>query len=692
MTQKTYCRICEAACGLQVEYDAAGLPQKITPDRSHPISKGYVCAKGTQFLQVANHPKRLKQPMKRLPDGSYQPISWQKAMELFGANVRPILEKHGPHSIGLYFGNPLAFNALGAFGMLGLMKAVGTRNAFTSASQDCNNKFAGSRIVHGSPMIHPIPDFEHAELALMFGTNPAVSQSSFIHMEGGIQVFDKLLQRGGSLYWIDPRETESARKWGKHVALRPGSDIYLLLYLLDACRHLHKADEHSQGLEELLELAKHYPIERVSQLTAIPKKQLKELAEALLKANKATFHMSVGVNHSPFGTLCYIALQALAYLTGNFDKKGGLLFHPLGPILHKVSQRFGVGVSQATSRVGNFPNFLDTLPGGILADEILTPGSEQMRALVVVAGDPLKSIPGTSKLHRAMDQLEYLVSVDMFINQTGRKADLILPSTSWLERWDVATTTLIFQTSRFLQYAGPVATPPGQTKGEFEIFQKMCKALKRPMFGNKLFSAMCSVLPKDKFISGCVDLATLPFRAFYKGAQGLPSLRPKAQKYLGSGPRTSNKKVHFWHPNLQKEVQRLHQQSEQWEGAGEHAHRSSGTYSLLGRRRKLGHNSWLHKAAHDGQAKEVAWMEPSDLEALGIRKGGLIQLKAANQMVQLQAIPKPEVLCGTVVVPHGLPDFNINRLIPSSVQDIEPISGQHIMSGTPIQISAVTNK
>jgi formate dehydrogenase len=215
-TRSTFCRICEAACSLQAEIDAHGQVVRLRPDRQHPVSQGFACAKGTRFVEVATHPDRLLYPLRRNLDGQYERTTWPAAMQLISERLRPILERDGPHAIGIYFGNPLAFHTMGAITMLGFMRALGTRNVFTAGSQDCNNKFAGAQILHGSPLIHPIPDLAHTDFALMLGTNPAVSQSSFVHLAGGSMVFDQLRRRGARVVWVDPRRTESAQRWGEH--------------------------------------------------------------------------------------------------------------------------------------------------------------------------------------------------------------------------------------------------------------------------------------------------------------------------------------------------------------------------------------------------------------------------------------------------------------------------------------------
>lgn len=419
-SRRTFCRICEVACALHAESGDSGQLIRLQPDREHPVSRGFACAKGTRFLETAHHPERVLSPLQRQADGRYAAISWDAAMSRCAERLRPILDRYGPHAIAVYVGNPLAFNVMGSLSTLAFMRALGSRNVFTVGSQDCNNKFSGAHIVHGSPMIHPIPDLEHADLALMLGTNPAVSQASFIHLEGGSTVFDRLVDRGGRVLWVDPRRTESAQRWGEHVAIRPGTDIFLLLALLHALRDQYRPAPHAEGMETLLELASHYPSARASQLTGIAAARIDAMADALRQARCATMHMSVGVNQGPFGTLCYVALHALAYLSGNFDRRGGLLFHPLAVMLGAIGGRFGLGYGESQSRIGSFPSLLRSLPAGILADEILTPGTEQVRALIVLSGNPLRSVPGADKLRRALEQLEFTVCLTCFKTPPAR--------------------------------------------------------------------------------------------------------------------------------------------------------------------------------------------------------------------------------------------------------------------------------
>lgn len=689
-SRQTFCRICEAACALRAECDHTGQLLRLYPDREHPISCGFACAKGTRFLEVAHHPERVLSPLQRQVDGRYRPVSWATAMAQCAACLQPILERYGPHAIALYIGNPLAFNVMGALSTLAFMRALGSRNVFTAGSQDCNNKFSGAQIVHGSPLIHPLPDLAHTDFALMLGTNPAVSQASFIHLEGGSTVLDRLVERGGRVVWVDPRRTESAQRWGEYMAIRPGTDIFLLLALLYALRDQYRPHPHVEGLEVLLALASEYPSSRAAHLTGLSIAQIDSLAKTLRRARCATMHMSVGVNQGPFGTLCYVALQALAYLSGNFDRRGGLLFHPLAVGLGEVGRHFGLGAGGGSqSRIGAFPSLVKSLPAGILADEILTSGEGQVRALIVLSGNPLMSVPGEAKLRAAFDQLEFTVCLDLFQNATGQVADLILPTPCWLERWDLAATTTVLQQAPRIQYAGAVQAPPGEVRSEARILSDISVALARPLWGYKTVAKLWGRLPWDAVMKAGCDAVSLPVRWFRRDLRGLPSPRPKPGRYLGQGPRTPGHRVRFWHDDLQGEVTRLAKHARALEADGKR-HRE-GWLTLICRRRRLGQNSWLHRATRDGEPEAAAWLSPDDLRALGLPQGGNVSLQTTDGALSIRAVPMDEVTPGLVVVPHGLPGVNVNALIPSSPERLEPLSGQHWMTGIPVRVTPVSN-
>lgn len=683
---RTYCRICEAACGLVATVEGDRVVA-LRPDREHPVSRGFACAKGTRFHQTSTHPSRLWTPQLRGSDGTYTSVTWDRAYAEVAARIRPILRAYGPHAVAIYFGNPLAFHAMGAAAMLGLQRALGSRNVYTAGSQDCNNKFAAGQIVHGSAVLQPLPDFERCQLAVLVGTNPAVSQSSFVHLEGGNTVFDRLKARGASVVVVDPRRTESVARWAdQHLAPRPGTDVFWLLALLDFFRdRAPRRDRFSAGLDRLLALAAEYPIARAAALCGVPAASLNELAGRIAAADGVAFHASVGLNQGPFGTLGYIALQALAYVTGNFDRYGGSLFHPLAVAAARWVHNDGVFAGAARSRVGGFPAILGSLPGGILADEILRDGRERVRALINVAGDPLRSIPGSARLRAAFEQLDCLVHVDLFPGATGDLAHVRLPATSWLERWDAATTTAMFQQAPLIQTAGPVVPPPGDCRSDARILAELSLAIGRPLAGRLLTRALLR-LSEDDFATRVVKLMGRALGMVGKApvAEGLPAPVPKPGTYLGRGPRTPGHTLRFWHADLEGEPERL---------AGYAATLEADAAAdlpllLLGRRRRLGHNSWLHGGVRDGDPEAYAWLHPQDAATLNLADGAVIAIRTAAGELKLRLKRDAQVTPGTVVVPHGIDAANVNVVIPSGVSAIEPLSGMHLMTGIAVRVGA----
>jgi anaerobic selenocysteine-containing dehydrogenase len=668
--QKTFCRICEAHCGLRIETDSAGALTHISPDRLHPISQGFICAKGTQFLEVANHPDRLLYPMLRRQDGAFERVAWEDALAYFRDRIRPILEQYGPHAVALYLGTPTIHNMLGGLAYFAFARAVGTRNLYSAGSQDNDSKIVAARLVHGSEWIQPIMDVDHADFALLLGTNPAVTQGTYLHMHGGTKAYDRFLERGGKLVIVDPRRTESAERWGGHLPIRPGADIFLLLTLLHELRDLYQPNQRVVGLDRLLQLAAEYPAERVSHLTDIPTAKLRELALSIRQSKRATFFLSVGVNQGPFGTLSAMALQALAYLTGNFDREGGLLFQPWSALLG-----WPVPFSRQRSRIGNYLANAGGLPAGILADEILTPGKDQIRALIVLCGNPITSAPDETRLRQAFQTLDLLVSIDIFQNQTGDEADLLLPATTWLERFDLGAWNAAFVQAPFIDSTPPMRPAPAETRPEWRIFADLSLAAGRPFLGP--FTRLVRNLPWDSLLQPILDVLTLPFKGYMEGARGIPWPMQKGGTYL-----RGKRRVYFWRPELQSEPERLARYvDEQATLPGEKS-----TFTLLGRRRRLAQNSWLHGATRDGKTEAQAWLCIADMESLDLKKGDDIILSTAAGEIQLPVHPHDGVMAGTVIVPHGLPEVNVNKLIGSDHSLIEPLSGMHRMTGNRVQI------
>ncbi|MCA9624204.1 MAG: molybdopterin-dependent oxidoreductase, partial [Myxococcales bacterium] len=613
-------------------------------------SRGFVCAKGTRFAEVAYHPSRLTRPMLR-QDGVLVASDWATALARTGRAFRRIIDEHGPHAVAIYFGNPIAFNARASLVLPAFAEAIGTRNLFGAGSQDCNNKFAAARLIHGSEVVHPFPDFAGCDLAVIFGSNPLVSQSSFVHLEGGARVFDELVARGGDVIFVDPRRSESAERWGTHLPVRPGSDVWLLAALLARCGPdlaVQPAGVH--GLEALCAAVKQISDEEVSQRTGLSVAAIDALAARIHRADRVALHLSVGVNMGGHGTLAVVLLQALAVATGNFDRDGGLLVHPYAAALARL-YRLGGFERPKHSRIGGYRTTLGTLPAAILAEEIDTPGEGQIRGLLCISGDPVVSVPGGDRLAESLGRLEHLACIDLFESRTGELADVLFPATTWLERWDVATASMLFQRGGRLQASGPVIPPVGETRHDAAILG----ALAREM----------GLSPAWGLLERGID------RWLPRGRHGVPQPKLKPGRWLG------RRDLRFWGEEIAAEMERLRAAPQPREGG----------FLLMGRRRRLGHNSWLHGAVRDGNGEAAAWLHPDDLAALELEAGQAVTIDTQVGSLILPTVARDDLARGTVVVPHGLAAHNVNALIPSDHDAVERVSGQLRMTGIEARIT-----
>jgi anaerobic selenocysteine-containing dehydrogenase len=321
-------------------------------------------------------------------------------------------------------------------------------------------------------------------------------------------------------------------------------------------------------------------------------------------------------------------MHAIAYLSGNLYRKGGLLFHPLATGTAQLLDVFGWEESINESRIGDFTSVLETLPGGILSDEITSDGPESIRAMVVGAGGPITSIPGETELADAFNQLDYLISVDMFENKTARFADLILPAPTWLERWDVAGTTAFFQKDYRLQMAGPVTEPPEDVRSEHRIYAELGNAIGEPLLGNQWLTSFFARTPFNKILGTTADfLGNLPNMPDH-GAMPVPS--PSPGDYLHQKPLNPDNRLCFWDSTLNEEVKRVRRTvrriTESEENEKTKKRESDKDFTLICRRRRLGHNSWLHGAGRGDSDETEAWFAKEDFERFVLESGDHVRI------------------------------------------------------------------
>ncbi|MBX2800798.1 MAG: molybdopterin-dependent oxidoreductase [Myxococcales bacterium] len=671
---RTFCRICEAHCGLVADVQE-GRVVRVRPDRSHPVSQGYVCVKGTSAGEVHHDPERINYPMKRTPDG-WQRIGWEQALAEIGAKVRALRRKHGKRCTALYTGNPTFFNAGATLWSTAFLEALGSPNHFASHSVDVNNKFHVATEMYGSSLVQPVPDFDHCRYLVCLGTNPMVSQMSVVHLPHALRTLQRIQERGGSVVIVDPRRTETAQRVGEHLPIRPGTDAVLLLGMLHTLSQesldLQRVRTVAEGVDAFLAAAEPWPAERAASITGIEADRIRKLALDLLHAEGGALYMSTGVNMGPFGSLAYWLLQGLNLITGQLDRRGGLLVPPGAYPALSLARAVGLGgFDRHRTQADGWHRVAGAFPLGALADEIRVDRPDRIRALFVCAGNPVRSAPGD--LAGALEELDLLVGIDLYVNDTTVKADYVLPATDMLERSDFALAHTLLQVHPHAQFTDPVVPPHKQRRAEWEIFRDLAKAC-----GASLLSPSLCGLPAHLPITVDTVVAAL---LRWGGHTSLKALRQTPEGVMlpptepGSflGKRVPRGRVQLAPEALVADLERLEASIHELTAPG---------LRLVGRRRRHRHNSWLPRRA---EAPPTLLIHPEDAVARGIAMGDRVQVTAGDRQIEAVAELSEEVQPTVVVMPHGHePPYDVNRLLPLTM---EPVSGQMVFHAHTVNVA-----
>lgn len=708
----TFCRICEAHCGM-VATVSDGVVTKLRPDKEHPLSAGYACPKGIAMLDVQNDPDRVTHPLRRRPDGTFERVGWDEALDDIAARLREIPGAE----IGWYMGNPGAFSYSHPIWVKGFVDALGSQHYYTASSQDVANRFAASALMYGSNALVPIPDLQRTDFLLMVGANPLVSHGSVLTAPRVKDQLHAIVARGGRVVVVDPRRSETARQF-EHVAVKPDADAWLCLSLLHVIFGEGLADERALGEQAvgafwLEQAVAAFPPEATEARTGVAAATVRALARDLATAPSAAVYGRTGSCLGRFGTLVAFLLDALALVTGNLDAPGGNVFGRPAVALDEVARQIGLDTyGEKRSRVGGFPDVLGAMPASLMAREIRTPGAGRLRALFVSAGNPVLSCPNGAELEEALAELDLMVSLDLYVTETNKHADYVLPAATFLEREDLPLAFLGFYTTPFVQWTEPVVAPRGEARDEWEVVEAL--------------SARLGVVPNPS-----ADARKLPFRL---GARITPRLL--ADLLLRTGPegdllglrrrglnvgklrraphgvvlaehiatgvlrdrlRHPDRRVHLDARAIREEVARL----------GRAADGGDETFPLrlIGLRELRSHNSWMHNSPllTRGGRTHAARIHPDDAAALGVEDGAAVRIASKDGVLErVVAKVTDEVMPGVVALPHGwghrggwqvanaLGGVNSNQLASSAPEDLEPLAGMAFLTGIPIRVEAVT--
>ncbi|MGN6607861.1 MAG: molybdopterin-dependent oxidoreductase [Jatrophihabitans sp.] len=724
MERATYCRICEPTCGLIATVEDGKLIG-LRPDKDHPVTRGFSCPKGIEFVHVQNDPDRLLHPQRRRPDGTFERITWETALREIGERLRDIRARHGGASIGWYAGNPSAFSHSHAIWSAAFVRGLGSRHLYTANTQDTSSRFVASALLYGSPTIFPLPDLLRTDFLLMVGANPLVSRGSIVAAGNLREKLTGIVQRGGRVVVVDPRRTETARAF-EHVAVRPDADAWLLLGMLHVLFAEGLTDEaaiarQTRGIDGLRALALTCPPETAAARCGVPAERIVELARAFAGAPSATAYGRTGACLGTRPTLVNVLLDALNVVTGNLDRPGGSVFARPPIDFSALAHRGGIATYDTyRSRVGGLPEVIGQLPAPLMAPEITTPGPGQLRALIVSAGNPVLSVPGSRELEAALPHLELQVGIDLYVNETHKHADYLLPAATFYERDDLPLPLQEIQLTPFVQWTEAVVPPRGEARPDWQIIEALARELGfAPLSGAARFLAGDGLLGRA-LTRAAAPLArrVTPQRAIdallragrdgdrfglRRGGLSLAALRAKPHGVvLADTVETGvlrrrlthrDKRVHLDDPRITAELADLLASPPPDDGL-----------LMIGRREVRSHNSWMHNTPkhRDATRRQRAQLNRADADAAGIADGDVVRVVSATGAIELPAELTDDLAPGVVSVPHGwghegggwtvanaAGGANVNAITPGAPETLERLSGMTHLNGVPVRIERV---
>jgi formate dehydrogenase len=708
----TYCRVCEPLCGMVATVEDGRLT-KVRPDPDHPLSAGFACPKGIAMADVQNDPDRVLHPLRRRDDGSFERVTWPEALDEIGERLGAIRERHGGDAIGWYMGNPGAFSYSHPLWVKGFLDALGSPHSYTASSQDVSNRFAASAFLYGSPFVVPIPDLARTDLLLVVGANPLVSHGSVLSAPRITDQLRAIPERGGRVVVVDPRRSETARAF-EHVAIEPDSDAWLLLSMLqvifaEVLEDAEAIERQSSGAAALRELCAPYPPEETKGRTGIDAETVRALARDLARAERAAVYGRTGSCLGRNGTLVSFLLDALNIVTGNLDREGGAMFGDPPIDLSRLADVVGLGTyAKVRSRVGDLPEVLGSLPASLMAKEITTPGPGQIRAFFISAGNPVLSVPNGEELEAAMAELELSVAIDLYVTETSRHCDFILPATTMYEREDFPLPFLGLFSTPFIQMTEAVVEPRGEARQEWEIIEEIAerigvvpssswplRQLGRTgitLSPQRLVDLLLRTGPKGDLFG--LRRGGLSLDKLRRNPHGIVLAEHLAPGVLPKQIRHRARKVRLDPPEIAAEERRL---------AAQNGNHPEFPLRLIGLRELRSHNSWMHNAPllMRGGRAHAARIHPDDAERLGIADGERCRISSPHGSIEIAALVTDELKPGTVAVPHGwghrggwelanrAGGANVNLLASSDPDDLERLAGMAFLNGIPVRVEAV---
>lgn len=740
------CPLCEATCGLEIELDGRAVTQ-VRGDRDDVFSRGFICPKGASLGELHGDPDRLDSPLVRR-DGELVPASWDEAFAEIERGLAPILADGDRNAIGAYLGNPNAHTLDGTIHLRALIKGIGSRNVFSASSVDQMPKQVSVGHMFGAGLTVPVPDVDRCDHLLVLGANPLASNGSLLtapDLRGRLRA---LRERGGKLVVVDPRRSRTAEAADEHHFIRPGRDAHLLAamahtILAEGLDEPGRLARLSNGLEELAEHLAPFSPEAVAPACGIEAEQIRRMARELAGAERAAVYGRIGTTTQEYGTLASWLVDVLNVITGNLDREGGAMF-PLAAAGQpnangEPGRGRGLKFGRWQSRVRGLPEAFGELPVACLAEEIEAPGEGRIRAMVTVAGNPVVSTPNAARLRKALCSLEFMVSIDCYVNETTGLADVVLPVPSPLERahYDLAFYQLSLR--NVANFTPPSLSPGAGVEQEWRTMLRLLgvvtgqgsdadvdaiddfvalEAARRetsttgsPAEGMDPAEVLGALESDRRGPERILDLM-LRCGPYGAGLDGHPGRDPEAALSLEAleqaphgvdlGPlrsrlpealRTPSGRIELCPGPIVADLERLASSLEA--GAEEMV--------LIGRRQLRSNNSWMHNLPHlvRGPDRCTMHVSPADAKRLGLSDGGSARVSSRAGSIEVPVEITDAIRDGVVSIPHGWghdaegvrlsvagEHHGINSNLLADERLVDPLSGNAVLNGIPVSVGA----
>jgi anaerobic selenocysteine-containing dehydrogenase len=704
MQKVATCPLCEAACGVVVEV-SDGRIHSIRGNDDDVLSRGYICPKAAALTDLHYDPDRLRAPVIREGSG-WREASWDEALDQAADGLIQARRRHGRDAVGIYYGNPVAHNLGLMTHALPFARALRTRNVYSASSADQLPQMLAAFRMFGHFALMPVPDLDRTDFLLIFGANPVVSNGSLMTAPNMRKRLDALRARGGRVVVFDPRRSETAVASDVHVACRPGSDALLLAALLHVVferkwDRLGRLAAQVKRVDELAAFVGTVSPERVADRTGVSAETIRRIAADFARATRAACYGRVGICTQQHGTLAAWLVQALNLVTGRIDDVGGMMLPTPAVDSVRILTRLGLRgtYDRWRSRVRHLPEFCGELPVATLADEVEADDGDHIRALITIAGNPVLSAPSGRRLDRAFGRLDHVVSIDPYLNETTRHADVILPPAPPLSRAHYDLALSAFFVRNVAKYSEPVVPRAPSERHDWEIVAALAGRVLAPRPFRRMAVRGMSALRPERLLAPLLRFG--PYRLGLRKLRESPNgvdLGPLEAGRIARLVATDDGQIDAAPEDFLRAA-RAHLFSQADRGDTEEL-------LLIGRRQLRGNNSWMHNLPRlmKGPDRCTLLMHPTDATSRNLATGDMVQLGAEAGTVTVPVEVTDEVRCGVVSLPHGWghdrdgirlqvaqehAGVSINDV--TSDRHLDTLSGTAAFNGLPVSVRRVTD-